>query len=128
VIPVLYYPDVHAAAAWLCTAFGFTERLRIFNHRIQMNVGEGSLVVADGPGAPPADDAVSVSLMVRVANVDEHCATAVRGGAVVLTPLETHMFGERQYTARDFAGHKWTFSQTVDDVDPAAWGGELVNG
>ncbi len=128
VIPVLYYPDVHAAAKWLCAAFGFTERLRVFNHRIQMNVGEGSIVVADGPGAPPADDAVSVSIMIRVQNVDEVCERAIREGAVVLTPLATHMYGERQCTLRDFASHKWTFSQSVDDVDPAAWGGEMVSG
>jgi hypothetical protein len=24
------------------------------------------------------------------------------------------------------AGHQWTFSQTLDDVAPEAWGGELV--
>jgi uncharacterized glyoxalase superfamily protein PhnB len=129
VIPVLYYPDVHAAAAWLCTAFGFTERLRIFDHRIQLNVGEGgAIVVADGPGSSPGDGTVSVSIMIRVQNADEHLAMATRGGAIVLTPIATHPFGERQYTVKDFAGHKWTFSQTVENIDPAAWGGELVNG
>jgi uncharacterized glyoxalase superfamily protein PhnB len=126
VIPVLYYPDVHAAAAWLCAAFGFTERLRIFDHRIQMNVGDGAIVVADSPGSSPGDGPVSVSIMVRVENADEHCAMAARGGAVIVTPPTTHPFGERQYTAMDFAGHKWTFSQSVADVDPAAWGGEWV--
>jgi uncharacterized glyoxalase superfamily protein PhnB len=129
VIPVLYYPDVHAAAAWLCQAFGFTERLRIFDHRIQLNVGEGgAIVVADGPGSSPGDGTVSVSIMIRVHNADEHFAMATRGGAIVLTPIATHPFGERQYTVKDFAGHKWTFSQTVENVDPAAWGGEMVNG
>ena len=39
---------------------------------------------------------------------------------------ETHVFGERQYTVRDFAGHVWTFTQTVSDSDPASWGGVLV--
>jgi uncharacterized glyoxalase superfamily protein PhnB len=128
VIPVLYYPDVHAAAAWLGAAFGFTERLRIFDHRIQMNVGDGAIVVADGPGSSPGDGAVSVSIMIRVENADEHCAMAARGGAIIVTPPATHPFGERQYTARDFAGHKWSFTQTVDNVDPAAWGGEMVAG
>lgn len=36
VIPVLSYPDVSVAAAWLCHVFGFSERLRIGNHRIQL--------------------------------------------------------------------------------------------
>jgi uncharacterized glyoxalase superfamily protein PhnB len=39
VIPVLSYPDVNAAADWLCNAFGFTVRLRIGNHRIQLWAG-----------------------------------------------------------------------------------------
>jgi len=33
-MPVLSYPDVGAAADWLCKAFGLTVRLRIANHRI----------------------------------------------------------------------------------------------
>jgi uncharacterized glyoxalase superfamily protein PhnB len=34
-------------------------------------------------------------------------------------------YGERQYTVQDPGGHIWTFSQTIADVDPAAWGGVL---
>jgi uncharacterized glyoxalase superfamily protein PhnB len=37
-------------------------------------------------------------------------------------------YGERQYAAEDPAGHHWTFSQTLDDVDPATWGGTLASG
>lgn len=36
-------------------------------------------------------------------------------------------YGERQCSVEDLAGHRWTFSQTLDDVDPADWGGELVS-
>ena len=32
VIPVLVYPDVRAAVAWLTEAFGFLERVRIGEH------------------------------------------------------------------------------------------------
>jgi uncharacterized glyoxalase superfamily protein PhnB len=35
-------------------------------------------------------------------------------------------YGERQYVAEDPAGHRWTFSETLDDVAPAEWGGTLV--
>jgi uncharacterized glyoxalase superfamily protein PhnB len=35
------------------------------------------------------------------------------------------IYGERQYTVEDLAGHQWTFSETLEDVDPALWGGEL---
>ena len=55
VIPVLSYPDVGAAADWLCQAFGFTVRLRIGNHRIQMKAGDGCFVI--GEGDVPADTA-----------------------------------------------------------------------
>jgi hypothetical protein len=47
VIPVLIYPDVRAAVAWLSAAFGFTERLRIGeNHRSQLQFGDGAVIVA----------------------------------------------------------------------------------
>jgi uncharacterized glyoxalase superfamily protein PhnB len=35
-------------------------------------------------------------------------------------------YGERQYAAEDFAGHHWTFSQTLHDVEPETWGGTTV--
>lgn len=121
VIPVLLYPDVHEAAAWLCRAFGFVERLRIGDHRIQLTVGEGSVVVADGQGAPQGH-----SVMVRVIDADGHCERAREAGAVISGPPTSYPFGERQYSAQDPWGHRWTFSQTVADSDPAEWGGVLV--
>jgi hypothetical protein len=36
-------------------------------------------------------------------------------------------YGERQYTAQDPAGHRWTFSETVEDVAPETWGGKLID-
>jgi uncharacterized glyoxalase superfamily protein PhnB len=41
VTPVLFYPDVRAAVAWLESAFGFSERVRIGEHRAQLRVGTG---------------------------------------------------------------------------------------
>jgi len=39
VVPVLIYPDVRAAVAWLTEAFGFVERVRIGeNHRAQLRL------------------------------------------------------------------------------------------
>jgi uncharacterized glyoxalase superfamily protein PhnB len=37
VIPELAYAEVRKAATWLCAAFGFTERLRIGDHRVQQS-------------------------------------------------------------------------------------------
>ena len=121
VIPEIPYPDVGEAVAWLCAAFGFTERLRIGEHRSQISVGDGSVVAIQ---ARPALG--KTSLMVRVEDVDTHYERALQGGARVSGQPNTFPYGERQYTAQDLAGHYWTFSQSVADVDPADWGGQLV--
>ncbi len=121
VIPVLPYPDVAEAVAWLGRAFGFVERLRIGDHRAQLTCGDGCLVVAATPGA-----AAGHSIMVRVPDADAHCRQARAAGAQIVSPPTDYPYGERQYTAADFAGHLWTFSQTVADVDPASWGGTVV--
>jgi len=128
VIPVLIYPDVREAVAWLTDAFGFTERLRIGeNHRSQLVFGDGAVIVGDvrGDRRPPRQGEVTHSTMVRVDDVDAHCARANAHGARIVMEPTTFEYGERQYTAEDPAGHQWTFSETVDDVAPESWGGEL---
>jgi uncharacterized glyoxalase superfamily protein PhnB len=120
VIPVLGYPDVGAAIDWLCSTFGFSLRLRIANHRAQLNVGDGAIVIAEQAGPAGKD---SHSVMVRVENVDSHYAHAVQHGARVLDSPADYPFGERQYTVEDLAGYRWTFSQSIADVDPKDWGG-----
>lgn len=47
-------------------------------------------------------------------------------GFAVRLRIADHPYGERQYTVQDLGGHAWTFSQTLADVDPASWGGELA--
>ena len=121
VIPVLAYPDVAEAIAWLCDAFGFTLRLRIADHRAQLNVGDGAIAITGGGDRAGKD---SDSVMVRVEDVDNHHQRAVQHGALVLDSPADYPFGERQYTVKDFAGHRWTFSQTIADVDPEDWGGK----
>ena len=122
VIPELAYADVPAAAQWLCKAFGFVERLRIGSHRIQVLVGAGSIVVVE---ADSSGTAASCRVMVPVDDVDAHYAAARAAGATVSGEPTTYPFGERQYSAIDIGGHRWTFSQSVADSDPASWGGEL---
>jgi uncharacterized glyoxalase superfamily protein PhnB len=130
VIPVLIYPDVREAVAWLSAAFGFVERLRIGeNHRAQLRVGDGAVIVADvrGDHRPPRPGEVSQSVMVRVEDARAHCERARENGARILMEPTDQMYGERQYTAEDFAGHRWTFSETREDVDPKSWGGQYVS-
>lgn len=128
VIPVLHYPDLPAAVTWLREAFGFTERLRIAGHRVQLDAGPsgGAVVAVQGdPAAAPADRTAH-SILVRIENADAHCERARRAGATIVRPPTTYPFGERQYSVVDPGGHAWTFSETVADSDPASWGGEWV--
>jgi uncharacterized glyoxalase superfamily protein PhnB len=124
VIPVLAYPDVAKAAAWLCDAFGFNVRLRIGNHRVQLNAGDGAVTVRE---MRPADVNVALgagcSITVRVQDVDAHCSRARDHGSRITEGPVTHPYGERQYNAVDFAGYSWTFSESVADVHPQDWGG-----
>lgn len=125
VIPTLGYPDVIEAANWLCDAFGFTVRLRIADHRIQMNVGEdGAIVVTELRAGAKVDHAHA--MMIRVTGIDDHYEQAKAAGATIVQPPATQVYGERQYTAEDPAGHRWTFSETVADVTPESWGGTSV--
>src|SRR5579864_9837753 len=100
VVPVLIYPDVRAAVAWLTDAFGFNERVRIGdNHRSQLSVGDGAVIVGDvrGERRPPRPDEVTHSVMVRVDAVNAHCDRAKAHGARIIMELTDFEFGERQY-------------------------------
>ena len=130
VIPVLTYPDVREAVAWLGTAFGFEERLRIGeSHRSQLRVGDGAVIVADvrKEQRPPRPGEVTHSVLVRVEDARAHCERARSNGARILMEPTDFEYGERQYAAEDPAGHRWTFSETLEDVAPDSWGGELVD-
>jgi uncharacterized glyoxalase superfamily protein PhnB len=130
VTPVLFYPDVRAAVAWLAAAFGFAERVRIGDgHRAQLRVGDdGAIVVAEPrPGrVPPSPGIVTVIVKLRVDDVDAAFARARDAGARVVDEPVTHVYGERSCTLEDLAGHSWELTQTVRDVDPAEWGGVAI--
>jgi uncharacterized glyoxalase superfamily protein PhnB len=121
VIPELAYPDVGEAVDWLCKAFGFSVRVRIANHRAQLNVGDGAMVVTERSDA--SSQPSSHSVMVRVDDVYGHRDHAVASGARVLRAPADYPYGERQYTVMDPGGHVWTFSQSIADVAPEEWGG-----
>ena len=137
-IPELAYPDVREAVAWLCGAFGFTERLRIGDHRAQLSFGDGSVIVTGNfvdPSASTPEDSTSLiippgavnhSVMVRLSDVDSHYEQAKLFGARIVSPPSDYPYGERQYSAEDIGGHRWTFSQTLANVDPGSWGGTMT--
>jgi uncharacterized glyoxalase superfamily protein PhnB len=128
VVPVLVYEDVGKAIDWLCSVFGFSERLRagpggIVTHA-QLAIAEGAVMIGR-QGAefrPPRPDEVNQYVVVHVDDVDRHYEHARQGGARILRAPADLPFGERQYTAEDLGGHRWTFSQSIADVALEAWG------
>ncbi len=130
VTPVLFYPDVRAAVAWLESAFGFEERVRIGDsHRAQLRVGvDGAVVVAEvrGEQVAPSEGTVLHIVKVRVPDVDAAFERARAAGARVVEELRTWEYGERSGVVEDVAGHRWELTQTVDDTAPEEWGGVTV--
>ena len=120
VLPELAYPNIGEAIGHLCEAFGFTVRIRMGDHRAQMNVGDGAVILTE----IGRDVALKASTLVRVEDVDAHYERARRSGIKILRPPADYPYGERQYNAEDFAGHHWCFSQSIGDVHPGDWGGE----
>lgn len=121
IIPEIPYRDVREAVDWLCHTFGFTERLQIGNHRAQLSLGGGSIVVIQ----QNVESNPSFAIMVRMNDIDRHYERVKLAGARIVSPPADYPYGERQYTAQDLGGHRWTFSQTLADVDPKTWGGIL---
>jgi uncharacterized glyoxalase superfamily protein PhnB len=130
VTPVLVYPDVRAAVAWLGAAFGFEERVRIGEaHRAQLRVGlDGAVIVAEvhGSRATPDEGVVTHLMKVRVPDVEAAFNRARDAGTRVIQEPTTYEYGERSCELEDPAGHRWELTQTVRDVEPEEWGGITV--
>ncbi len=130
VTPVLIYPDVRAAVAWLESAFGFEERVRIGDaHRAQLRVGsDGAVVVADvrADQVAPSAGVVTHVVKVRVPDVDVAFGRARDFGARVLEDPRTWEYGERSCLLEDLGGHRWELTQTMRDVEAEEWGGITV--
>jgi len=120
VIPELVYPDVQKAVQWLCDTFGFTLRIGMGSHRAQLNVGDGAVVLMEPRGGNESRGYV----MVRVEDVHRHCEHSRQRGARIVREPADYPYGERQYNVEDLAGHIWTFTQSIADVDPREFGGD----
>jgi len=129
VVPVLSYPDVRAAVAWLTAAFGFVERTRIGeSHRAQMSIGtDGAVIVAELRGDPRVSESGGTHLVrVVVEDVGAQFERVQAHGARVLEPPTEREYGERDFTVADPAGHRWQFAETLRDVAPEEFGCQTV--
>jgi uncharacterized glyoxalase superfamily protein PhnB len=119
VLPELAYPDIGEAITRLCDAFGFTLRIRMGDHRAQLNVGNGAVILIE----PDRNVSLKTAVMIRVEDVNSHYERTRRSGMKIVREPRDYPYGERQYNVEDFAGHHWCFSQSIADVDPREWGG-----
>ena len=122
------YPDVRAAVAWLTEAFGFRERLQIGeDHRSQLQFGDGAVIVGDvrHDRVPPRPGESTNQVVVRVDDARAAFERARAAGAEIRMEPTDFEYGERQWSCVDPWGHQWTFSETLEDADPASWGGIL---
>lgn len=121
VIPQLVYESVGEAIGWLCDKFGFQVRWQAGDHRAQLSLNGGTVVITE----PRTSNALvgPRSLLVRVPDVRAHCERARERGARILDEPRDFPYGERQYVAEDLGGHHWGFSQSIADVRPEDWGG-----
>jgi uncharacterized glyoxalase superfamily protein PhnB/ubiquinone/menaquinone biosynthesis C-methylase UbiE len=129
VVPVLVYEDVSKAIDWLCNTFGFKERLRAgapggrVTHS-QLDIGDGAVMLGlqGGEFRSPRPNEVTQYVTVHVSSIDEHFEHTRQCGARILKSPANMPFGERQYTVEDPGGHRWTFSESIEDVALEKWG------
>ena len=125
--------DVDCAKAFYAEKIGFnvdhdhavSDGLRF----VQLTPPGSACSIAFGTGLVDAEPGSVKGMQIVVADVEAARAElAERGAGVsdVVSPPTDYGYGERQYTAEDPGGHRWTFSQSIADVDPTEWGGILV--
>jgi len=125
IIPYLYYEDAEAAIDLMETAFGFQIESAFRSPdegkvlHAEVRTGSGALFV--GPGmepfgtrAEPDPERVSTMLYAFVGDVGAHFACAKAAGARIGQEPHDHFGGNRQYTASDPGGHRWTFAQSSE--------------
>lgn len=94
VLPELAYPEIGQAIERLCETFGFTLRIRIGDHRAQLNVGDGAVILIEVNG----NVSLKTAVMVRVNDVNAHYERARRYGVHIVREPTDYPYGERQYT------------------------------
>jgi uncharacterized glyoxalase superfamily protein PhnB len=128
IIPYLYYEDAGPAIEFMEKAFGFeivsTFRNPDDDRVLTSTVRTGSGLIFVGPGMEyfgtqgvPDPELVSSMTYVYVDDVDAHYEHAKAAGVTITAEPHEHFGGNRQYTASDPGGQRWTFAQPVGDSE-----------
>eukprot|EP00243_Klebsormidium_subtile_P003129 TRINITY_DN16294_c0_g1_i1.p2 TRINITY_DN16294_c0_g1~~TRINITY_DN16294_c0_g1_i1.p2 ORF type:complete len:159 (+),score=54.57 TRINITY_DN16294_c0_g1_i1:247-723(+) len=126
--PYLSIKGAAQAMEFYKTAFGATEVYSLegpggtISHA-EMSIGDSRFMLADespmrGNKGPTSLGGTPVSLMMYVDDSDAVFERAVKAGATVALPVQTHFYGDRSGTVVDPFGHKWDISTHVEDVSP----------
>src|SRR5712692_2483418 len=118
VIPMIAYEDGPGAMAWLATAFGFKERMRMVTKEGRLSHGE--MEAGEGPnkhreGCEQARKWSAVpyivdGVLVYVSDVKAHYEQARRAGARILSDIDSDEKA-RRYRVEDLEGHRWMFME-----------------
>ena len=126
VIPRLVCRDVGAEIEFCCEALGATEALRrpgpdgtathamlMFGHAMLMLEAEWPTLPSR---APNSDGSSPVVIYLYVEDVDATVKRALKRGAKLVQPVETHFWGDRIGWIQDPAGHMWTIATRVEET------------
>jgi len=123
IVPLLVYDDIEGAQEFLVRAFGFQRGMLERDEHGSVVHGEvhhqGQViwlhrVVEQEEWLSARASATTGELVVRVANVDEHCAAARAAGAAIEYGPMDQDYGVREYGARDLEGRRWAFVTPLD--------------
>jgi PhnB protein len=126
VIPRLFCRDVERQIEFCCDVLGAVEggRRPGPDGRVvhaMLRFGASMLMLdAEWPTlpsrAPNPDGSSPVVIYVYVEDVDSTVERALRYGAKLLVPIETHFWGDRIGWIQDPSGHVWTIASRVEET------------
>ena len=131
-LPHIAYKRLPEAIDWPGAAFGFVEQYRYGEplSGAQLHLGGAWLMVhaAKSEQRNPAELGYGTQcLTIFVEDIEDHYARTRAARASVVEELHETIYGELQYGVKDIEGHLWLFSRHARDVDPAAWGADVVH-
>jgi len=134
-IPCLRYRNAPAAIEWLCSVFGFAQKMVVQGEsgtiaHAELQLGHGMIMVGSavetefGRYMKQPDEiggAETQAPYLVIPDTDAAHARAVTAGAEIIMPLKDEDYGGRGFGCRDLEGHIWY----VGTYDPFAVGNHI---
>ena len=122
ITPWIIAKDAAGLISFMEKAFGAKEKPGTrFNNpdesigHVEVRIGDSVVMLFDSKETWPATPAF---LRIYVPDADEVWRKAIASGAVPVTEVASHFFGDRIGRVRDPAGNVWWIQSHVEDVDP----------